>query len=302
MRKLFILLVLALFICSPAFSQMPQGGDMSKMLKGAKNMNIGRFYGKIVDAKTKKPVEYASVVLLWFNKDSLIAGGLAKENGEFSLDGLPPYGGYRIKITFIGYKTYEQKVYIVPPNKIDQDLGDIKLEQDEKMLKEVEVVGEKATFTMGVDRKIYNVDKDLSAKGGTALDAVKNIPTISVDADGNATLRESSVRIYVDGKPTTLTLQQIPADQIDRIEVISNPSVKFEASTTGGILNVVMKKNNKPGYNGMLMANAGTGDRYGGMGNINIKEKPFNFSLMYTYNQGINNNNGIPIINAVIHT
>jgi hypothetical protein len=270
---------------------MPQG-DMGKMLKNAKNMNIGRFYGKVVDAKTKKPVEYASVVLLWFNKDSLIAGGLAKENGEFSLEGLPPYGGYRLKITFIGYKTYEQKVYIVPPNKIDQDLGDIKLEQDEKMLKEVEVVGEKATFVMGVDRKIYNVDKDLSVKGGTALDAVKNIPTISVDADGNATLRESAVRIYVDGKPTTLTLQQIPSDQIDRIEVISNPSVKFEASATGGILNVVLKKNNKPGYNGMLMGSAGTGDRYNFMGNINIKEKPFNFSLMYSVNSGANNNNG----------
>ena len=126
MRKLFILLSLALLTYSPIFSQMPQGGDMSKMLKNAKNMNIGRFYGKVVDAKTKKPVEYASVVLLWFNKDSLIAGGLAKENGEFSLDGLPPYGGYRLKISFIGYKNYEQKVYIVPPNKIDQDLGDIK--------------------------------------------------------------------------------------------------------------------------------------------------------------------------------
>lgn len=293
MRNLSILFVLLLFSFSTAFSQMPSGGgDMSKMLKNSKNMNIGRFYGKVVDAKTKKPVEYASVVLLWFNKDSLIAGGLAKENGEFSLDGLPAYGGFRLKITFIGYKTYEQKVYIVPPNKIDQDLGDIKLELDEKMLKEVEVTGEKATFVMSVDRKIYNVDKDLSAKGGTALDAVKNIPTISVDADGNATLRESSVRIYVDGKPSTLTLQQIPADQIDRIEVISNPSVKFEASTTGGILNVVLKKNSKPGYNGMLMGNAGTGDRYGGMGNINIKESPFNFSLMYTFNQGINNNNG----------
>lgn len=292
MRNLIILFALALFCYSPAFSQMPQGGDMSKMLKNAKNMNIGRFYGKVIDAKTKKPVEYASVVLLWFNKDSLIAGGLAKENGDFSLEGLPPYGGYRLKITFIGYKNYEQKVYIVPPNKIDQDLGDIKLEPDEKLLKEVEVTAEKAQFTMSVDRKIYNVDKDLSAKGGTALDAVKNIPTISVDADGNATLRESSVRIYVDGKPSTLTLQQIPADQIDRIEVISNPSVKFEASATGGILNVVLKKNNKPGYNGMLMANAGTGDRYGGMGNINIKENPWNFSLMYTFNQGINNNNG----------
>ena len=301
MKKLFTIVALVLFSFSPVFSQMPQGGDMSKMLKGSKNMNIGRFYGKVIDAKTKKPVEYASIVLLWFNKDSLIAGGLAKENGDFSLEGLPAYGGYRLKISFIGYKNYEQKVYIVPPNKIDQDLGDIKLEQDEKMLKEVEVTAEKATFTMGVDRKIYNVDKDLSAKGGTALDAVKNIPTISVDADGNATLRESSVRIYVDGKPTTLTLMQIPADQIDRIEVISNQSVKFEASTTGGILNVVMKKNTKPGYNGMLMANTGTGDRYGGMGNISVKESPFNVSLMYTYNQGINNNKGYTNRGDIFH-
>src|SRR6266480_2314297 len=130
MRKLLVLLALILFSFRSAFSQMPQGGDMSKMLKNSKNMNIGRFYGKVIDAKTKKPVEYASIVLLWFNKDSLIAGGLAKENGDFSLEGLPAYGGYRLKISFIGYKNYEQKVYIVPPNKIDQDLGDIKLEQD----------------------------------------------------------------------------------------------------------------------------------------------------------------------------
>lgn len=292
MKYIITILATVLFSYSPVFSQMPQGGDMSKMLKGAKNMNIGRFYGKVIDAKTKKPVEFASVVLLWFNKDSLIAGGLAKENGDFSLDNLPAYGGYRLRITFIGYKNFEQKVYIVPPNKIEQDLGDIKLEPDEKLLKEVEVSTEKSTFVMSVDRKIYNVEKDLSVKGGTALDAVKNIPTISVDADGNATLRESNVKIYVDGKPTTLTLQQIPSDQIERIEVISNPSVKFEASSTGGILNVVIKKSNKPGYNGMLMGNIGTSDRYGLMGNLNIKEGKFNFSMMYNFNTGINNNKG----------
>lgn len=294
MKKILSLLTLLFFAGTAMMAQggFPSGGNMGSMLKNSKNMNIGRFYGKVIDAKTKKPVEYASVVLLWFNKDSLIAGGLAKENGDFSLDGLPAYGGYRLRISFIGYKNYEAKVYIVPPNKIEQDLGDIKLEPDEKLLKEVEVSAEKSTFVMSVDRKVYNVDKDLSVKGGTALDALKNIPTVSVDGDGNATLRESAVRIYVDGKPTTLTLQQIPSDQIDRIEVISNPSVKFEASATGGIINVVLKKSNKPGYNGMLMGNIGTGDRYGAMGNINIKENPFNFSLMYNFNSGINNNNG----------
>lgn len=294
MKRIITFLAFGLLASNTVLSQggFPSGGNMGNMMKNAKNMNIGRIYGKIIDSKSKKPVEYASVVLLWFNKDSLIAGGLAKENGDFSLDQLPPYGGYRLRVSFIGYKNYEAKVYIVPPNKIEQDLGDIKLEPDEKLLKEVEVTAEKAQFVMSVDRKVYNVDKDISAKGGTALDVMKNIPTVSVDGDGNATLRESAVRIYVDGKPTTLTLQQIPADQIDRVEVISNPSVKFEASTTGGIINVVLKKNNKPGYNGMLMGSAGTGDRYGAMGNINVKESPWNFSLMYTYNQGINNNNG----------
>ncbi len=295
MKKVNLILFVFLLALGSMFSQMPGGGNPSQMqgmLKNSKNMNIGRFYGKVIDAKTKKPVEYASVVLLWFNKDSLIAGGLAKENGDFSLDNLPAYGGYRLKITFIGYKNYEQKVYIVPPNKIDNDLGDIKLEPDVELLKEVEVSTTKSNFVMSVDRKVYNVDKDLSVKGGTALDVMKNVPTISVDGDGNATLRESAVQIYVDGRPTTLTLQQIPSDQIDRVEVISNPSVKFAANTTGGILNIVLKKSNKPGYNGILMGNAGTGDRYGAMGSLNIKESPFNFSLMYNFNQGINNNNG----------
>ena len=268
-------------------------GDMSKLMKGGgKNLNIARMYGKILDAKTNKPVEYASVALFWFNKDSLIGGGMTKENGDFAIENLPPYGGYRLKVSFIGYKSFEIKVYIVPPNKIDQDLGDLKLEQDEKMLKEVEVTTEKAAFVMSVDRKIYNVDKDLSVKGGTALDIMKNIPTITVDGDGNATLRESSVQIYVDGRPTTLTLQQIPADQIDRVEVISNPSVKFAANTTGGILNIVLKKNSKPGYNGMFMGSIGSNDRYGGMASLNVKEQPFNVSLMYTYNSQMNFTSG----------
>jgi iron complex outermembrane recepter protein len=292
MKKLILLPFVFFSLMSVA--QMPGGGsgNMASMMKNMKNMNIGRIYGKILDAKTKKPVEYASVVLLWFNKDSLIGGCLAKENGDFALENLPSYGGFRLKVSFIGYKTYETKVYITPPNKIDQDLGNIKLEPDEKMLGEIEVSTEKSTFVMSVDKKVYNVDKDISVRGGTALDVMKNVPTISVDADGNAKLRESAVQIYVDGKPTQLTLSQIPADQVDRVEVISNASVKYAANTTGGILNLVLKKNTKPGYNGMLMGNIGTSDRYGFMGNFSVKEKPFNVSLMYSINSSINNNNG----------
>jgi hypothetical protein len=278
------LIALVLFISSfVSYAQMPGGGNQKDMMKLMKDIK-GRVYGKVIDAKTKKPVEFASVMVLWYNKDSAIAGDFTKENGDFSLEGLPAMGGFRFRVTQVGYKTYETKIFIQAPNKLEQDLGNIKFEIDPKLLNEVEVVTEKATFQMSVDRKVYNVEKDLSVRGGTGIDVLKNIPTISVDGDGNATLRERAVMIYIDGKPTTLTIAQIPADAIERVEVISNPSAKFEAASTGGIINVVLKKNKKPGYNGMLMGNIGTQDKYGLTGNFNVKENPFNFSLMYSLN------------------
>jgi predicted secreted protein len=285
--KFFLPLLFVFFaFLSPA--QFPGGGgnskDMAKVMKDIK----GRVYGKLVDAKTKKPVEFASVVVLWYNKDSLLGGGLTAENGEFNIENLPAMGGFRLRATQIGYKKYETKFYIQMPNKLEQDLGDIGLELDEKVLNQVDITVEKSTVQMSIDKRTYNVDKDISVKGGTAVDVMKNVPGVTVDADGNAQLRNQSPNIYVDGRPTNLTLQQIPADQIDRIEIITNPSVKYDASATGGILNIIMKKNLKPGYNGMVMAYVGTGDRYGGMTNLNVKEGKWNYSLMYSYNQAIN--------------
>ena len=252
----------------------------------------GRVYGKLIDARTKKPVEFASVVVLWFNKDSLMGGGLTEENGEFNIENLPPMGTFRLKATQIGYKPYLTKIYIQIPNKLEQDLGDIALEPDEKLLSEVEVTAEKNTVTMSIDKRTYNVDKDISVKGGTAVDVMKNVPGVTVDGEGNAQLRNQAPTIFVDGRPTNLTLQQIPADQIDRVEIITNPSVRYDAGATGGILNIIMKKNLKPGYNGMAMAYAGTGDRYGGMLSFNLKQGRWNLSTMYNYNQAINDVNG----------
>ncbi len=273
--KSYLLFVFPLLVQA----QMPNKGT------NMKSLSVGRIYGKIIDVKTKQAVEFASVAL--FNqKDSAISGTLTKQNGDFSLENLP-MGMFVLRVHFIGYKKFEQKVFINPQN-IERDLGNIKIEPDISVLKEVEVTSEKSTMSMSIDRKVYNVDKDLSVTGGTGLDALKNIPSISVDADGGITLRNSSVQIFIDGRPSNLTMEQIPADQIDRIEVITNPSVKFDANTTGGILNVVMKKNTKPGYNGMVQAGVGTNDRYNAMGNINVKESPFNFSLTYSYNTGRN--------------
>jgi hypothetical protein len=282
------------FLCFSLFAkaQMPgMSGGMGNM-KNMKDPKLGRIYGKVLDAKTNQPVEYASVQVLWFNKDSLLGGSLVKENGDFAVEGLPSFGQVRVKIKFIGYQDYIQKVFIVPPDKVDQDLGNIKLAVDDKMLKEVDVIAEKSAVVLSIDKRTYNVEKDLSVKGGTAVDVMKNIPGLTVDADGNVQLRNQSPMIYVDGRPTTLTLQQIPADQIDRVEIITNPSVKFDASTTGGVLNVIMKKNGLPGYNGMLMAYVGTGDRYGGMGNLNLKDGKWNVSMMYSFNQAINKTKG----------
>ena len=262
----------------------PAGGDPAKALSQLR----GRVYGKLVDAFSGKPVEFAAVAVLWLNKDSVIGGALAQENGEFSIDKLPGLGTFRLRAVQVGYKPLETKINIQPPSKLDQDLGDLKMEADEKVLKEVEVVAEKNTVSMSIDKRTYHVDKDLSVKGGTAADALKNVPGVTVDADGNAQLRSQAPMIFVDGRPTNLTLQQIPADQIDRIEVITNPSVRFDAAATGGILNIIMKKNLKPGYNGMVMGYAGTGDRYGGMANVNVKEGRWNLSTMLSYNQAIN--------------
>lgn len=281
-----IVLLLSCLLVLPALAQVPAGGNKD-MMKALKDIH-GRIYGKIIDAKTRKPVEFASTVVLWYNRDSIMGGALANDKGEFNIENLPAMGGFRLRITQIGYKKYETKFYIQMPNKLEQDLGDIALDLDEKILKEIEVTAEKNTVVMSIDKRIYNVDKDNSVKGGTAVDVMKNVPGVTVDADGNAQLRNQSPTIFIDGRPSNLTLQQIPADQIERVEVITNPSVKYDASATGGILNIILKKNLKPGYNGMAMAYVGTGDRYGGMVNLNVKEGKFNFTSMYSYNQGIN--------------
>ncbi len=287
-------LLFFLLIVQNIFAQTPSGAGKSF----GKLPDMGHLYGKVLDAHTKQPAGFSTVVLLKLNKDSIIAGCLVKENGDFSIDNLP-FGQYRLQVGFIGYKKYEQKVTI-NMQVLEEDLGNILLSPDVTSLKEVVIEGEKGSLQMNIDHKVYNVEKDISTRGGTGLDAVKNIPGVTVDADGNASLRNNNVQIYIDGRPSTLTLQQLPADQIDNVEVITNPSAKYDASTTGGILNLVLKKNTKPGYNGILMGGIGTNDRYNGMGSLNIKEGKFNFFSMYNYNTQTNNNDGFTNRNTLV--
>jgi iron complex outermembrane receptor protein len=276
-KNIFILII---FLISNLTLIKAQQGGAQGGRSGFKMPAIGHIYGKIIDAKTKETVPFVSVAL--YKKDSLVGGSLAGANGEFSIENLS-FGVFKLKISFIGYTTHEQTVTITPQN-AEQDLGDIKLETAQTLLKSVEVVEEKSASQISIDRKVFNVDKDITVKGGTATDVMKNIPSVTMDADGNAQLRQNAATIYVDGRPTTLTLDQISADQIDRVEVITNPSAKFEASTTGGIINIVMKSNSKPGYNGIITGGVGTNDHYNGTVVLNVKQKPIGVSVVYNYN------------------
>ena len=289
MKKLNYLLSF-LLIASLSIAQNPMGGAGGGMPKG---MTItGRIYGKIVDEMTKQPLEFASVVALrpLGRRDSIVGGMLTLTNGEFNIDRLP-LGGVKIKISMIGYKDIIKQVNLFPPD-LEVDMGDVKLGVDAKLLKELEVTGQKTTMQLGLDKKVFNVDKNITTTGGTAEDVLKSVPSVTVDADGSAKLRNNSTKIYVDGRPTLMSINQIPADQIDNIEVISNPSAKFEAAASGGIINIVLKKNKKPGYNGFLSAGIGTGNRYNGMANLNIKEGRSNVTAFYNFNKTANPSNG----------
>ena len=243
---------------------------------------IGRLYGKIIDNNTKQPVPYASIVVK-NNRDSLINGSLSIENGEFEITELP-MGVYKVNVSYLGYKEQNINVKIAPPNNIEQDLGDLAMLIDAQVLSTVEIKAEKASTMISLEKRVFNVDKNITGAGGTAEDILKNVPSVTVDMDGNAKLRDKGTTIYVDGKPSLMSLNQIPADQIESVEVMSNPSAKYEAATTGGILNIVLKKNRKPGYNGMLSMGMGTQNRYNGAVNLNVNEGKWGFSGFYSFN------------------
>ncbi len=304
--------ILLLFVSSffSVTAQFPGGGGRGGRGAGGANATIGHFYGKLVDAKTNKGLDAASVQLFQAKfdtatkqrKDTMVGGMLTRANGEFSIENLPIFGSYTLKLSAIGYKPVEQKIAfsLKPPQQdgqgntdvsqalagVDKDLGNIKLQADAKLLENVTVTASKPLFQMGVDRKIFNVDKSLVSVGQSAQELMKNIPSINVDIDGNVTLRNAAPTIFVDGRPTTLTLDQIPADAIESVEIITNPSAKFDASGgTAGILNIVLKKNRKTGYNGNLRTGIDSRGKFNGGGDINIRQQKVNFFASVNYNQ-----------------
>jgi Outer membrane protein beta-barrel family/TonB-dependent Receptor Plug Domain len=249
-----------------------------------------RVFGKVLSAGDRGPAEFAAVALLSAEKDSVVCGSLAGRNGDFVLDRVPP-GNYLLRCNAMGYTTLQRTVEVYSGT-LDQDLGDLLLEPVALQLKEAEVVGERSSLGLHVDRRTYHVEKDLSVQGGTAVDVMKNLPGVSVDAEGNVTLRNTQPMIFVDGRPTALTLDQLPSSEIERVEVITNPGAAFDASSSGGVINVVLRKTTKPGWSGTLQGGGGSYGRRQAMVQLSAHEGRVGLGISGNLNDHTSPNDG----------
>jgi ferric enterobactin receptor len=320
MSKLMMILF-AFFTGSVAMAQFPgmpgggQGGKMSEVPA------IGVVYGKLTGS-SGEPLNGASVLVMGQKFDTvtkkmkqvLLQALTTRANGNFRFEKLPVVGALTLKVSNTGFEPMEQKFNILDMSKMaslaasqgaarptapgqggmpafnipdmEKDLGTLQLKVSAKELEAVTIVASKPGLKMDIDKKVFSVEKNIVSAGGTAVDVMRNVPSVMVDIDGNVSLRNAAPQIYVDGRPTTLTLEQIPADAIESVEVITNPSAKYDASGgNAGILNIVLKKNKRNGYNGNV--NAGV-DKRGGINgglNFNVRQDKINFSIASFTNQ-----------------
>ncbi len=267
MKKLIVvpLFLMAFFM---SFSQRPTG-------QGAAPITIS---GTVYDKDTGQPLEYATLVLQSVPRPEMVTGGISGLDGKFSVQTSP--GKYNVRVEYLSYKTFELKDQTYSSS---VDLGTIQLEIDAQQLADVVVVGERTTVELRLDKKVYNVGQDLTVRGGSVTDVLDNVPSVTVDVEGNISLRgNESVRILINGKPSALSglspqaLQQLPAESIERVEVITNPSARYDAEGTAGILNIILKQSKTAGVNGSVNVFAGYPDNFGGALSLNLRREKFN--------------------------
>jgi outer membrane receptor protein involved in Fe transport len=318
MKKTLILIAVTIFSLH-LIAQPPAGVSTGQRAGGFALPDNGHLLGKVVDS-AGKAISEATVIVLRTrfdsvskkSKDVLVKGTTTAGNGDFSIENLPVMGRFKLVISGTGYKELKQDFSFMPardpkqptsseaqaprgPGAIssEKDLGKVVLQTSLKQLEAVTVTTMSGRLRMDIDKKVFNVEKNLVTSGGTGLDVMKNVPSVNVDIDGNVALRNNAPQIFVDGRPTTLTLDQIPADAIESVEVITNPSAKYDASGGGaGILNIVLKKNKKTGYNGNIRAGI---DKLGAMNggiDFNARQGKVNFFGSLNINQRKSNTVG----------
>ncbi|UCD18821.1 MAG: TonB-dependent receptor [candidate division WOR-3 bacterium] len=234
---------------------------------GAQTLPGGVVAGRVVDAQSGSPLEYANVLVYDRENGTQTAGTTTNKEGMFRLTGIEP-GSYKVEISFMGY--YPLTIDTVELASTDEGvrLGTIELERAVLMMEGVDVTTDKPAVEFKIDKKVINVSKHYTATSGTAVDVLESVPSVTVDVEGNVTLRGSTnFTLLIDGRPTVLepddALQQIPASSIENIEIITNPSAKYDPTGIAGIINIVMKRQRSQGTNGIANANIGLDDKYG---------------------------------------
>ncbi len=265
MRRLTVLFLLVLSVLT-VYAETEKGAQIT---------------GKVIDASTKQGMEFANISLRKTGSKEFIKGTVSDQLGAFRLDGVSN-GNYVVAVSVVGYATFEKELTIGTGQKTI-NLRNILLKEDTQLLNEVQVVGQRSQMKFEIDRKVFNVDQSLATAGGSASDVLGNIPSVQVDPEGEVSLRgNSSVTVWINGKESGLSadnraqiLEQLPAESIERVEVITNPSAKYNPEGTAGIINIVLKKNRKAGYYGSLQAGVDTRGGYNAAGNVNFSSGKF---------------------------
>lgn len=278
MRQFTYLSAVFLLLCATGVhSQPPQraaGGTIS---------------GKVIDSISKSGIEYAEIVLHRLPDSSQITGTISGPGGEFEIKPVPR-GNFFVEIHFLGYNTYRSNPLQIGRQQREAQLGDVILNPAVVRGEEVQVEGQRAMVSYQIDKKVIDAGSQQIATSGTAVDILENVPSVTVDIDGNVSLRgSSSFRVLIDGRPSILdaneALQQIPASTIDNIEIITNPSAKYDPEGTSGIINIVMKKNRQPGYSGILNMDGGIDEKYGSDVVFEYKDDRYTFVIGGDYNR-----------------
>ena len=279
LKKFLTVCSMLIFYSSVMFSQSP-----------------GKISGKVLDYDSKAPVEYANVIILNSKDSAQVTGGITNNEGKFSIKA--PYGEFYVDIQFIGYKKMRIKNVSISSVKKNIDVGTVYLKTTAVNLGNVVVQGERNPVSFQIDRKVIDVSKMPTSISGNAADVLENVPSVSVDIDGNVSLRgSSSFTVLVDGKPSVMdaqdVLQQIPASAIASIEIITNPSAKYDPEGSAGIINIKLKKEKNLGLSGIANANAGANDKYGGDFLFEYKTSDYNYNFGIDYNRRFSPGSGL---------
>ncbi|MGA9648365.1 TonB-dependent receptor domain-containing protein [Pedobacter sp.] len=270
-----------LFLCL-SFSLFAQTGGKAKIT------------GVLKDAQTQETIPFATAVLTDKATKANVKLAQTDMNGAFTLPDLPA-GTFTFKISFVGYQTMVRDNVVITPTSGTLNFGEIKMKTAAgNALKDVTVTAQKATMQLGIDKKVFSVDQSLVSEGGSAGDLLQNVPSVSTDMDGNVSLRGSTgVKVLIDGKPSLIAggnvaqiLASIPASSIESVELITNPSAKYDAEGQSGIINIVLKKNTKLGFNGSVALTAGNRDNYNGNTNLSFQNSKVNLYGNYSYRYG----------------